>query len=107
MARRYVMALAGAGLALVTGLAAGPADARIRCNGPYQIVRGQGEIATPYCEDNYLTAIAHRYGFRGSASAVRHNPFVKEQACRLAGHDYRVRDICAGYLEEGGHHHTR
>jgi hypothetical protein len=28
-----------------------PVEARIECSGAFQVVRGHGKIATPYCED--------------------------------------------------------
>jgi hypothetical protein len=79
------------------------AEARIACDGPYQIVQGS-PLATPYCEDNYLAAVARGYGIRVSDVAVRQNPSVKAEVCRAIGHDNRVRQICAGYLpsDRGG-----
>jgi hypothetical protein len=79
------------------------AEARIACDGPYQIVQGS-PLATPYCEDNYLAAVARGYGIRVSDAAVRQNPSVKAEVCRTVGHDNRVRQICAGYLpgDHGG-----
>lgn len=73
-----------------------PASA-ITCDGNFQLQRNGQPIATPYCEDNNLAAVAREYGMRVSASAVRANPSVKEQACRLVGDDNRVRDTCAPY----------
>ena len=95
-----VAAFAALPLAAATSL---PADAAIRCNGPYQVVKGTGEIATPYCEDTYLAHVARRYyGTRYSARQIRQNPFAKQQTCIVAGHDIRVSNICRGFRNEGG-----
>jgi len=74
-----------------------PAEARIRCNGPFQVVRGAGEIATPYCEDAYLARVARSYGIRVSGETIRYNENRKEEVCRAIGHDSRVYDICLKY----------
>lgn len=83
---------AGAGAAL----AVAPAEAAIRCNGPYQIVQGR-ELATPYCQDGYLAHVAREYGMAVSASAIRYNPNVKRDVCRFIGRDIRVQQICIGF----------
>lgn len=77
-----------------------PAAAKIKCIGPFQVVRGVGEIATPYCEDNYLAKVARDYGVRVSASAIRNSPGKKDEVCRLVGHDHRVRNSCSGSRPE-------
>ena len=74
--------------------------AKIRCQGAYQIIQGSLH-ATPWCEDEYLARVARSYGMRISGRQVRQDPFAKERACRLAGHDTRVRDICSGVLGRG------
>ncbi|MGI9384651.1 MAG: hypothetical protein ACR2PO_15980 [Methyloligellaceae bacterium] len=72
----------------------------LKCKGPYQQIRGHGEIATPYCEDNYLAQIAREYGMRVSNRAVRENPNLKTEVCILVGHDIRVSHICIGHMPE-------
>ncbi len=85
---------------LVGGLS-GPAGAAILCKGAYQVVKGHGEIATPYCGDNYLAEVARRsYGYKVSNRAVRQNPYLKEKLCMHFGHDIRVSDICAGFRQD-------
>ncbi len=76
-----------------------PAAAEIRCDGRFQIVRGES-LATPYCEDEYLAAVARGYGVRVSGRAVRNDPSVKASVCRFVGGDPRVQDICIGYREQ-------
>lgn len=76
------------------------AEAAIKCEGPLQVNRS-GKIFTPYCQDNYLAEVARSYGMRVSNSAIRNNPGIKAEACRLVGADNRVRDICAGWRPEG------
>lgn len=91
--------ISAATLALFGLGAAAPASA-IECEGNYQIQKNGNQIATPYCQDGYLAIVAREYGMRVSAEAIRYNPSVKAQACRLAGYDNRVRDTCRGYLPE-------
>ena len=78
-----------------------PATAKIRCNGPYQVVQGN-QIATPYCGDNYLAQVARGYGSSVSARAIRQSPSKKEEICNWIGHDPRVQDICAGFRNDDG-----
>jgi len=80
-------------------LLATPAAA-IDCKGPYQIVQGQ-QIATPYCEDNYLARVAREYGVRVSDREIRQNPNKKQEVCMFMGFDPRVSQICEGYRNRG------
>jgi hypothetical protein len=94
------LALAAAAVAALAAAVLAPqdrAEARIVCDGAYQIIQGSPH-ATPYCEDNYLAAVARGYGIRVTNVAVRNNPSVKAEVCRTVGHDSRVREICANYL---------
>lgn len=76
------------------------AEARIQCNGPYQVQRNGAEIATPYCEDSYIARVARRYGMRVSARTIRRNPNKKEEVCRAIGHDQRIHEFCQKYRYE-------
>jgi hypothetical protein len=87
------MAALGAGVAFTA-----PAMA-IDCNGPYQIINGD-ELPTPYCEDNYLGAVARSKGVRVSDEAIRKNPNKKGEVCRFVGYDNRVQEICWNYLND-------
>lgn len=69
------------------------AQARIVCKDDYQRV-GRSWISTPYCRDNSLARVAREYGSRVSDAAVRNNPNLKREVCRLVGHDIRVQDNC-------------
>ena len=80
--------------------AVSPASA-ITCKGNYQVQKDGSQIATPYCEDNHLAAVANEHGMGVSAGAVRANPSVKERACRFVGDDIRVRGTCAPYRPDG------
>jgi hypothetical protein len=84
-----------------SALCATGASAAIRCQGSYQIIQGNLHVS-PWCEDNRLAEIARAYGMRASASAIRNNPSVKAQACRLVGADNRVRDTCQGFRPDRG-----
>lgn len=92
-------ALSGA-LYLASGMIA-PAYAGIECKGRLQYNSAVNAwIGSPYCGDNLIAAIARSSGMNVSARAVRQNPSVKEEACRFAGIDIRIRDLCAGHLPE-------
>ena len=73
------------------------AEAAIRCDGPYQKIRGYSDILTPYCEDSYLAKVARTYGVRVSANTIRHNPNRKLEVCQFMGFDPRVFEICSQY----------
>ncbi|MEO1206309.1 MAG: hypothetical protein AAFV45_08250 [Pseudomonadota bacterium] len=91
-----------AGVLTVGILPVPDAAAKIKCNGAYQVIKGAGEIATPYCGDNYLARVARDFGVRVSAKTIRNNPNKKEEVCRLVGYDIRVQDICAGLRGDDG-----
>jgi len=97
MMRRTVVAAAS--LLAFGALAASPASA-IDCQGNFQIQKNGNRIATPYCEDQNLAYVAREYGMNVSAEAIRYNPSVKQRACRVAGHDNRVRNTCSNYLRK-------
>lgn len=98
---RIAVAVSGAA-ACGLAIAPVPAAAKIRCNGPYQIVNGN-EISTPYCGDNYLAAVARSYGSGVTAREIRQNPSKKQEICSWIGYDTRIQEICAGYRnDEGG-----
>jgi hypothetical protein len=78
-----------------------PAHAKIRCNGPYQIIQGSGQMATPYCENAYLAQVARGYGMKVSGRTLANNPSIKGDVCRVVGYDSRVYQICTGWRPEG------
>lgn len=84
------------GVALVAGLPQS-ADARIVCKNGNQLVAGNW-ISTPFCEDQRVAEVANEYGMKVSAHSVRNNPSVKQEVCRLIGHDIRVNMSCATVL---------
>ena len=94
--------MATTGLVAITILLASTlsANAAIKCNGQFQVVRGNGEISTPWCEDNYLATIARAYGWKVSNRAIRQNPNLKARVCRSVGHDSRLVEICSGYRSD-------
>lgn len=90
------------GMALVTiGLLAGaavvlgshPATAAISCSQGYQRVQGN-QLATPYCQDEYLAQVARSYGVKATGTRIRNNPSYKSEVCRLVGRDIRVQQVC-------------
>jgi hypothetical protein len=93
-----------ASVALASGLfvlAQGSAEARIVCDGNFQIVHGI-PVGTPYCREMNLARVARSYGSHVTDEAVRYNESVKAQVCRLVGYDNRVQDICAPFRSDGG-----
>jgi len=86
-------------LALLSASAA-PATARINCKGEFQIIKGQGLVATPYCECNRLAEVARQYGMRVGARAICRNVNLKEDVCEIVGHDNRAHHLCSGFLIE-------
>ena len=87
--------------AVLVALSAGSAQARIACDGSFQIVQGQ-PISTPYCRDQTLARVARSYGMRVSDAAIRNSESVKGQVCRTIGHDLRVREVCQPYRDFDG-----
>ena len=99
--KRQIALSAIVAIAAVSATAPTPAEAKIRCKGPFQIVQGNS-IATPYCGDNYLAQVARGYGSSVSAKAIRQNPSKKQEICQWIGHDPSVQDICAGFRDDNG-----
>jgi hypothetical protein len=101
MTHRKIIASAvlGAGLLM---LAHGNAEARIVCDGNFQIVAGN-PISTPYCREMYLAYVARTsYGWNVSDQAIRYSESTKAQVCRAIGFDNRVQEICSPYRPDGG-----
>ena len=90
-----IVFVAGIGL-----IAAAPAEARILCDGNYQVINGQPH-ATPYCQDENLAQVARSYGMRVSGSAMRNSPSEKQRVCQFIGSDIRVREACQGSGQDG------
>lgn len=82
-------------------LPSGAAQARIACDGNYQIVQGN-PIATPYCQEQNLARVARGYGMRVSFDDIRRSDSIKAQVCRTIGHDNRVRETCLPFRNDGG-----
>ncbi|MBO0766306.1 MAG: hypothetical protein J2P50_17190 [Hyphomicrobiaceae bacterium] len=93
-----------ASVLLASGLLAltqGGAQARIVCDGNFQIVHGQ-PVGTPYCREMNLAHVARTYGWHVTDEAIRYSESTKAQVCRAIGYDNRVQDICAPYQPYGG-----
>ena len=63
--------------------------AAIKCVDGYQIVKGQGQIATPYCGDKWLSKMSG-VPFK----TLRNNPTERQRVCRMFGGDVKVQSIC-------------
>ena len=101
MLKKTVAFAAFGGVLFSVATTALPALAAIQCQGAYQYNSAAGAyIASSYCEDNLVATVARTHGMRWSNAAVRQNPSIKAEACRFAGSDIRITDICAGHLPE-------
>jgi hypothetical protein len=80
-------------------LAAAPAEAAIKCDGPYQITK-YGRIATPYCGDAEIARVARSYGSHVTAAEVRGRPLTKVRLCQIYGNDIRIKSACGAYAPD-------
>jgi hypothetical protein len=94
-----VGAIGLAATALLAVALAGPAAARIECQGNFQITK-YGPIATPYCEEEQIAYVAQSRGWKVSAAEVHNNPLRKVYLCQVLGWDNRLKGSCAGYGPE-------
>lgn len=69
------------------------AEARIACQNGFQAT-SSGLIATPYCQDELVAAVAREHGMRVSGAAVRNNPNLKRNVCQFVGRDIRIQQAC-------------
>ncbi len=108
MMNKTVVFAALSGALLFVATTAIPASAAIQCEGGNQWNSAAGGwIPSPYCEDNLVAAVARANGMRWSNAAVRQNPSIKAEACRFAGSDIRISDICAGHMYENDGSHRK
>jgi hypothetical protein len=77
----------------------GATQARIVCDGNYQMIRGQPH-ATPFCQDENLAKVARGYGMRVSGETMRNSFSEKARVCRFIGSDIRVREACQNYRDD-------
>ena len=78
-----------------------PASAKIRCKDGFQIIRGAGPHATPYCEIKNLATVARRsYGLSTSFAKLRNSDIEREHVCQAIGHDHRVYSTCLDYRND-------
>lgn len=101
--RKIAALMASCGiLMLANTILAAPASAAIQCNGRLQYNSAANRwIGSPYCADQLIAAVARTHGMNVSGRDVRLKPGIKEEACRFAGSDIRINDLCAGHLSEG------
>jgi len=94
--------IASVALAAVLIVPAGSAQARIACDGNFQITKRGESFATPYCQEQNLANVARSYGMRTSVEAIRRSISAKGDICRTIGYDNRVREICLPFRPDGG-----
>jgi hypothetical protein len=78
-----------------------PADARVQCQGNFQVTKF-GPIATPYCEEEQIAIVAQSYGWHVSASEVHSDPLKKIYVCQLLGSDQRLKGSCPVRAKRSG-----
>ena len=97
MNKTVTFASLGGALLYLTATAI-PASA-IECRGAfaYNSATG-GYISNSICENKLIAKVGRKpyYG----PYCVLQNPAVKAEACRFGGSDIRIRDLCAGHLND-------
>lgn len=91
--------LAGLAALSMVPFIASPAEAKIRCNGRYQLT-SLGEVSTPYCEDHLLTKVARARGYNVTFAQVHNNWGVKKRVCYGLRYHPIVGDICTGIIPD-------
>ena len=89
-----------AAVALLALAATSPAEARIECQGNFQVTKQNGLIATPYCEEEQIARVARSYGANVTPAEVHNNALKKVYLCQVYGYDNRLKGSCAGYSPE-------
>ena len=100
MSRFVQTSLACAALTVAVLAAPGPAGARIKCQGEFQVTK-YGLLATPYCQEEQIAIVAQSYGWKVTASEVHNNPLTKVNLCQQFGNDVRLKGACASYSPDG------
>ena len=102
MRQTAIFATALSGVLYLAPALVAPAYAVIECKGRLQYNSAvKGWIDSSYCGDNFIAAVARASGMKVTGKAIRQSPSTKEEACRFAGNDIRIYDLCAGHLPEG------
>jgi hypothetical protein len=86
--------------ALLAFAVASPAEARIQCQGNFQVTKQNGLIATPYCEEEEIARVARSYGANVTGAEVHNDALKKVYLCQVYGYDNRLKGSCAGYSPE-------
>jgi hypothetical protein len=85
-----------ASLMLMSTLAPDIVEARIQCQGNFQVTK-YGLISTPYCEEQQIARVARRYGVQVTDEQVRNDPLTKVDLCLRLGGDVRLKGSCGAY----------
>ncbi len=85
--------------AAVLILALAPAEAKIKCNGIYQVMK-QSLLSTPYCQDREIARVARSYGWKVTFAQVRNDPLKKVYICQALGNDNRLKGACGAYAPD-------
>ncbi len=74
-------------------LVAQSAEARPRCDGDFQLIRGSW-VSSPYCRADQIASVAREMGIRASAETLLEHPARAEELCRFLKSDIRVHPAC-------------
>lgn len=80
--------------------AAAPAQAKIRCEGVFQVTK-YGLHESPYCSEQTIARVARSYGIRVSDRELHRGDLTKVRLCLRLGHDTRLAVACAPYYPRG------
>ena len=81
---RFNIVSAAFAASVLIGLPLGAAQARIQCDGNFQVVQGGSAFATPYCQEQNLARVAKGYGMRVSFESIRASDSVFDRTSRLS-----------------------
>lgn len=85
---------------LLLAISPEPADAKIKCQGIFQVTKN-GLISTPYCQEEEIARVARSYGWKVTAAQVHNDPLKKVYICQSLGRDNRLKGACGAYATPG------
>ncbi|WP_069623451.1 hypothetical protein [Methyloceanibacter marginalis] len=87
------------GTAVLTFTVVPDAEAKIKCQGIFQVNKS-GLISTPYCQELEIARVARSYGWKVTDAQVRNDPLKKVYICQALGGDTRLKGACGAYSRD-------
>ena len=87
------------GTAVLTFAVVPDAEAKIKCQGIFQVTKN-GLISTPYCRELEIARVARSYGWKVTDAQVRNDPLKKVYICQALGGDTRLKGACGAYSRD-------